>query len=72
MYEMPLVLDPEQIIKAYRDLLASRDAQTTDEMRAEWDQVVERLRAMWEHWNGPDSLDDAAFGDEPPMPPDSN
>lgn len=72
MLEMPLVLDPEQIIKAYRDLISGRDAQGTDAMRAEWEQVAERLRAMWEHWNGADSLHDAAFGADSTTPPDAN
>ena len=55
--------DAVRAAATYRDVIAKRDAETTEPGKAEFQTIAKRLRASWKTWQGEDSLHEMAFGE---------
>lgn len=53
--------DSDRFISVYRDVIRDRDDSKVEELRIEFDQIAERLRAIWKYWKGADTLHQTAF-----------
>lgn len=53
----------EKAIAAYRQIIAHLEAATTEQGKAEYQSVAQRLRQQWSDYHGADSLHETAFGE---------
>ena len=55
--------DPEQAVATYRQVIAHLECATTDERRAEFRGIAQRLCRQWKELQGEDSLHAMSFGE---------
>lgn len=67
-----LRFDRDLTIAVYREVIADRDRAISPELRQEYEVLAQRLRALWNHWHGADTLHEKAFDHAPPESSVSN